>query len=85
MFQCKVCQEKFEKGYDHVMINEKSARGFTIPIIKDEAHELALDKAVMDGFSDGCPFCGSPVETHGWKDGPYEITCSGCDYLLDED
>jgi len=85
MFQCKVCKEDFKSGYDHVMIEKRSPRGFIAPEIIDSAHEKALDNAFMHGYHDGCPFCGSPVETHGWKDASYEIVCSGCGYLLDED
>lgn len=84
MFTCKICKEDFKWGWEHVLVPKRKYENGSFFGFKDEAHEKAADKAGENNYQEPCPFCGSDIRFNGIEDA-YEVVCSGCDYMFEED
>ena len=90
-FTCKVCGEPFRDGWKHALTwshpgSQGMSTGYT-----SKAHGEAIAEFMKDMFdkSKMCPLCGGEVDRwcSGSPDGDasWEIVCSSCGFLFDED
>lgn len=77
--KCLVCGEEFKDGWKHALKQGKN--GLLTP---DEKHIEALDNFNYITESD-CVLCGGTLRKVFLGECSWEISCSNCDFLYDED
>jgi hypothetical protein len=76
---CIVCKSEFTDSWKHIL---KSST-YGISQIKNKPHQDYVDSIVACGYDKPC-FCGGKIGTFGSED-RYEVRCTNCDFLYDED
>lgn len=83
--KCLICSQDFDDGWKHVLKwTNPDGTGISTGFI-DQDHATAVAKFKDTNYVGDCPFCGQRVNHYGGRGSSYEVVCSGCDYLFDED
>lgn len=85
--RCKICGQFISDGSSHVLRGSRP-QGDGLMTPKDELHDKAIVEFASKQFKGPCPICGHKINifVFGDKESPnWEVSCSGCSYLWDED
>lgn len=76
---CKICKSEFSDGWTHAL-KQSNHSPFLVPI--DKAHSIV---SAIPEHGEACPLCDSRVDHIGVGYEGWEVRCSGCDFMFDED
>lgn len=77
--KCIICKKNFKDGWEHIFKMESWPYQF-----KDKAHADYFKEIEKSNYTKPC-FCGGKIINTAWGENSWEIYCSECGFLYDED